>query len=165
MPALADHHSGSIVKLLLEGESGTGKTGALASLARAGYNLRIADFDNGVDILRNLLLDNPAALSRVNYIPFQDTFYATANGVSLIPRSATAWPTFVKTLSKWEDLGAIETWNEQDILIIDSLTFAGKAAMRFLQQLNNRLANPPTWDDYREAQRLVENLCAKLFGS
>ena len=41
MTALADHSSVSIVRLLNLGESGAGKTGALASLAIAGYSLHI----------------------------------------------------------------------------------------------------------------------------
>jgi len=165
MPSLEEHHSATSTKMLLLGESGSGKTGALASLAKAGFNLRIADFDNGTDILRNLLLDDKPSLRRVNFIPFTDEFYATANGASLIPRTARAWPSFIQSLSKWENLSSIESWGENDVFVLDSLNFAGKAALRFIQQLNSRLANPPQWDDYREAQRLVESLCAKLYST
>ena len=61
MPPLSKHQSGCATKMLLLGDSGAGKTGALASLAQAGYNLRILDLDSGVDVLRNLLGDNAAA--------------------------------------------------------------------------------------------------------
>src|SRR5215471_9430889 len=138
MPSLEDHHSSDSTKMLVLGESGHGKTGALESLARAGYNLRIADFDNGVDVLKNLLKDDLSALRRVNYITFSDEFYATPNGASLIPKTAKAWPLFVQALSKWEDLGSVESWSSNDILVVDSLNFAGKAALRFIQQLNSR---------------------------
>jgi AAA domain len=166
MPSLEDHHSASITKLLLLGDSGTGKTGALASLAKAGYNLRIADMDNGVDIIRNVLIEDGdlAALKRINYQPWQDEFVSSANGASLIPKTAKAWPALVSALSNWPDgLGPVSSWSSQDVLVVDSLNFAGKAALRHIQQLNSRLAAPPSWDDYREAQRLVENLCAKLY--
>jgi hypothetical protein len=90
----------------------------------------------------------------------------TANGAVLHPKSATAWTSLVRALSAWpDDLGPLTSWGEKDVLVIDSLNFAGKAALRHIQQLNGRLANPPTWDDYREAQRLVENLCAKLYAT
>ena len=89
-----------------------------------------------------------------------------ANGASLIPKSAAAWTSLVRALSSWpDDLGSLTSWGEKDVLVIDSLNFAGKAALRHIQQLNGRLANPPSWDDYREAQRLVENLCAKLYAT
>ena len=35
-----------ITKCILLGDSGTGKTGALASLVKAGYKLRVLDLDN-----------------------------------------------------------------------------------------------------------------------
>ena len=57
MPALGQHQSSDIVKMLFIGPSGAGKTGALASLASAGYNLRILDMDNGLDVLANVLND------------------------------------------------------------------------------------------------------------
>ena len=163
MPSLEDHHSYNTTKALILGHSGTGKTGSLASLARAGYNLRIADFDNGTDLLKSLLSDDLPALRRVHYIPFQDEFHATANGISLIPKTASAWPSFIKALSNWESLGSVESWTDKDVLVIDSLNLAGRAAVRCIQQMNGKLAVPPGWDDYYAAQRLVENLCAKLY--
>jgi hypothetical protein len=51
MPNLKDHQSSQFTKLLLIGDSGSGKTGALTSLVGAGYKLRIWDFDNGLDPL------------------------------------------------------------------------------------------------------------------
>ena len=63
MPALGQHQSSDIVKMLFIGPSGAGKTGALASLASAGYNLRILDMDNGLDVLANVL-NNPKTLTR-----------------------------------------------------------------------------------------------------
>lgn len=45
------------VRTILIGESGDGKTGALASLVAAGYQIRMHDADNGAKILKSLLLD------------------------------------------------------------------------------------------------------------
>ena len=50
MPNLSKHQSSEFTKLLLMGDSKSGKTGALASLVLAGYKLRILDFDNGLEI-------------------------------------------------------------------------------------------------------------------
>lgn len=160
MAPLNQHHSASVTKLLLIGDSGSGKTGALASLAKAGFELRIVDFDNGTDILRNTLL--PSEQLRVDVETCTDSFRIGENN-AFIPKSASAWPKAVKLLKSWPGLGSLESWDENIILVIDSLTFAGRAALRFIQQLNGRLGQPPNWDDYREAQRLVEGLAGILY--
>jgi len=73
MPTLASVvDEDKAVKMLVVGESGTGKTGALASLAKAGYNLKIADFENGLDPLIAELRDDPDALARVSFMQFFD---------------------------------------------------------------------------------------------
>ena len=51
MPPLATHAATKRTKLLIVGDPGSGKTALLGSLANAGYNVRILDFDAGVDIL------------------------------------------------------------------------------------------------------------------
>ena len=58
MPSLANHQSNEFTKLLIEGDSGSGKTGALASLVKAGYKLRILDMDNGLDALKQTIHDS-----------------------------------------------------------------------------------------------------------
>ena len=52
MSSLADHQSSELTKVLVIGDSKSGKTGALTSLVAAGYKLRILDFDNLLDPLR-----------------------------------------------------------------------------------------------------------------
>jgi Tfp pilus assembly pilus retraction ATPase PilT len=51
MPSMLDHESNELVKILVAADSGSGKTGSLASLVDAGFNLRILDFDNGLSVL------------------------------------------------------------------------------------------------------------------
>src|SRR5262252_9685406 len=51
MPGLEDHQSNDFVKMLLIGDAQAGKTGSLVSLVKAGYRLRILDFDNKLDVL------------------------------------------------------------------------------------------------------------------
>ena len=50
MANIAKHISADVTKLLLVGDSGSGKTAALAALANAGKNLRILDYDDGLDL-------------------------------------------------------------------------------------------------------------------
>ena len=68
MPSLSNHQSNSFTKVLLCGDSGSGKSGALASLVSAGYTLRILDMDNGLDSLKTFILrDCPDKLNNVEY--------------------------------------------------------------------------------------------------
>lgn len=166
MPTLADYPSSIITKLMLLGDSGTGKTGALVSLVEAGYNLYIADFDRGLDIVRNVLLSKPNAkelLARVNYEQFNDE-YKNING-RLVPVKASAWPNLSKVLSDWPGVGNVEKLGPKDVLCIDSLTFAGRAAVNYICSLNGRLGQKPYQSDYGDAQVLVANLMDMLHSS
>ena len=51
MAKLSAHKESKPFKGMIIGDSGSGKTGSLASLAAAGYKLVIMDFDSGLDIL------------------------------------------------------------------------------------------------------------------
>jgi len=166
MGNLVDYPTATCTKALLIGDSGTGKTGALLSLAKARYNLRILDFDAGLDILANLAKGDTATLNRIRYITCTDVMRSVAGKV--FPVSATAWPKAMDALTDWKDgaeptLGPVASWGPKDILVIDSLNFAGKAATRLMQQINGRLAVFPIWTDYGDAQKLVESMCAMLF--
>lgn len=170
MPALTSHQSSSTTKLLFIGDSGSGKTGALASLAAAGYNLRIADLDNGLDVLKNLLTDpkspyGPEAASRVLYQTLTDPM-RNANG-RLIPRAATVWQRLIRLLDRWktdtEDLGPVSSWGPTDVLIIDSLTLASTSALNYICSLNSRLGQQPHQSDWYAAQIQVEGLLQMLY--
>ena len=170
MPSLVDHQSSVTTKLLLVGDTGSGKTGALASLAAAGYNLRIVDLDNGLDILKNLL-KNPSgqygkeALSRVNFETITDPM-RNVNG-KLIVAKASVWQRVAKLLDNWKtdsnDFGPISSWTPNDILVIDSLTFLSNAALNFTLAMNARLGQHPHQSDWYGGQQLVESLLQMLY--
>lgn len=158
MPTLDNHVVEPVVRAILLGDSGSGKTGALASLALAGYNLFIADFDNGLDILANVIKDaNPAALKRVDYQSFRDKHTMAAD--KFIPQTADAWK---KGLRYIEKVLNDKDLSPDDILVIDSLSFAAKAAFAHILKMNSRLGSDPYQSDYGEAQRLVEGLAASI---
>src|SRR6266478_131479 len=97
MPLIRDHPSSSTTKLLLIGHSSSGKTGSLASLPPAGFNLRIIDLDNGLDILKSYLTDStspyvkqdPECASRVSSITLTDS--KIHSGGRVFSKSATVW--------------------------------------------------------------------------
>jgi len=176
MPPLGSHQSAKFTKLLLIGDSGAGKTGALASLAAAGYALRVIDMDNGLDVLKNLLGDAKSrygseALGRVHFRTITDPM-RSVNG-KLIPRSAKAWETALKMIEKWtwtdpetgeiEDLGPACEWGERAVLVLDSLTMLSTAAMNFVLSMNARLGGTPQLQDWYVGQQLVEALLQELY--
>lgn len=162
MPSLADHHSSEYTKLLLIGDSGGGKTGALASLAKAGYQLRVLDCDNGLDILANLLSSDRAALSRVQYVTVTEPIKAIA-GTARIER-AEGWTKCMNALSKWPDDGSTPSeWGPDTVLAIDSLTFLSKYAMNHVLMANQRLNAQPWEGDWNQAQNLIRKVLEMLY--
>jgi hypothetical protein len=169
MPNLTKHQSSQTTKVLVLGDSGGGKTGALASLAASGYNLRIIDVDNGLDVLTNLLSDpsseyykrDPKAASRVEYETLTDSM--KSSGGTIRPAKATVWQRAVKLLEDWPSLGSVTTWTPQDVLVIDSLTMLSTAALNFVLALNGRLGGHPQLQDWGAGQTLIESFVQALY--
>src|SRR5260221_11800617 len=82
MPSLAEHQSNQFTKVLFLGDSKSGKTTALWSLVRAGYKLRILDFDNLLDSLKEkLLVDCPKQLENVEFRTLRYDYKAGPTGM------------------------------------------------------------------------------------
>lgn len=143
MPSLANHSSNQFTKLLLVGDSGSGKTGSMASLALAGYKLRVLDFDNGLEPLKNFIAkENPQALANVEYRTLRDEFKMGSQGPEVV--RPKAWVTATKMLEKWTyeeddgtkvDLGDPSEWGPDCILVVDSLTLASQCAYNWAKLL------------------------------
>lgn len=173
MPPLSSHQAATAAKVLIVGDSGSGKTGALASLAKAGYRLIILDLDNGLDVVYNLLRNSPAA---------ENVFYETCTdemqtiGGTVLPKGTPkAWTTAMQLLTRWKvserpglpayDLGPASSWDEKSVLVIDSMTFLGHAALRHVLAVNKRLGQTPWQSDWGEAMRLMEDCLSLLYSS
>ena len=164
MPALTSHQSAEFTKMLVIGDSGGGKTGALASLAKAGYKLRILDCDNALDVLANLLRDDAKALANVHYITITEDIKAVGGAARIT--QARAWTRAMNCLSTWEDnLGSPSEWGPDTILVIDSLTFLCRYAMNHVLALNNRLNTQPWMSDWGQAQALITSLLGMLYSA
>lgn len=174
MPALSEHQSAAVTKLLLVGDSGAGKSGSLASLAAAGYNLRILDLDNSLDILLNVLQDPKSpypkeAITRVQFKTITEQMRIV--GGKAVPKTATVWPRAVNMLAEWKDgdtnLGPVQSWGSQDVLVIDSLTMLSTAALNYHLSLNGRLLTGAGGNQLRRdigmAQQMIENLLQLLY--
>lgn len=163
MPSLANHQSNEFVKLLLLGDAKSGKTGSLVSLVKAGYKLRILDFDNLLDILAFLIKEQcPELISNVEFRTLRDKYKAGPLR-AILDGKATAWMTAMKMLDRWKyddvDLGRPYEWSNECILVIDSLSRLCDAAFAFHEAINT---NPDQRSTYKNAQDDVETFLGML---
>ena len=178
--------SAPLIKMLLLGYSGEGKSTAIAPLGipgykgGPGYELRILDFDGKAEeVVRSTL----ARLLSSNQITQEQHDKALTSNYDIcncteatgivsaregkktvkkigIDGTATAWTTAVKQMEKWDN-----SWSDKTILVIDSLTYAARAIVNWSQELNAKLNQTLEWRDYQLPQQTVENLmvlCADL---
>ena len=72
MPTLDQHQSNDLTKMIILGDPGSGKTGGLCSLVKAGYKLAIIDFDNGLDsLVQYIKHECPDKIKNVHYVTFE----------------------------------------------------------------------------------------------
>ena len=126
MPPATEHTQSKLVKVLYMGESGTGKTSSLCSLLKAGYTLRIFDFDNLLAPLIALARREGAPLERLLFMPFRDKMTTTVAGP--ICASPQAFIASLRALDEWEDGSTPSDWGEDTIAVFDSLTTWARAA-------------------------------------
>lgn len=173
MPTLSHHQSNEYTKLLIEGDSGSGKTGALTSLVREGYKLRILDMDNGLETLKQFILKEcPDKIENVEFRTLRDKRKASPLG-PVIDGTPSAFIKALKMLDRWKytnedgtetDLGVPAEWGPDCILVVDSLTFLSDAAFDFREPLSPK-GSSGKYDVravYKDAQDAIENVLALL---
>lgn len=168
MAKLSEHHSSKFTKMILFGDSGTGKTGSLTSLAKAGYNLRILDTDNGLDILRQFVAKEcPERLDSIDYETVRDKYvegpiYMNGAVVGKGPtvKKPTAYLRTLDLLTQWSDGTTPTEWGDNTVFVLDSLTGLGKAAFEWARNMNVAAKDGRQW--YGTAQASLENILALL---
>jgi hypothetical protein len=125
MPSLKDHQSNEFTKILLIGDAKSGKTGSLVSLVRAGYKLRILDFDNLLDVLKYMVqAECPDKLDNVEFVTLRDKRKTIDTG-TILDGKPKAFVTGMKLLDHWKytdendipvDLGKPSEWGSDCIL-------------------------------------------------
>jgi uncharacterized protein YqkB len=177
------------IKAFKVGKQGHGKTGADACLVAMGLKLRILDYDNGSDILKNLLtkpfypyhkymLDHKIPLSNaINVQKISERMIKKTEKIGVdeltryVPEKARGFSKTVDLLEDWKDkevnFGPIETWESDVILSIDTLGTLADLAYFHTQNLNGRLGARQEGFDYQRdvggAQGILRNLIQKLF--
>lgn len=162
MPTLDQLEAKGKLNILAVGESGAGKTGALASLVDAGYRLRILDFDRGLTSLAGFV-KNKSLLTNVAFQTFEDKLKPGPRGVML--SGADAFARSMKTLDNWPGIGPITSWTTEDVLVVDSLSFMGKAALNSVLFMNGYLDRPPEIQHWGMAMDNLERVIGRLTSS
>lgn len=164
MPSLESFSQNDPIKLLLLGNSGAGKTGLLASLAK-DYRLFIADFDNGLPILMDEKILSKDLRKNIYFKSFYDKMNLDAAG-KLIP-AAAGWQEFIRATRDWTEdgksLGNLYSWGPSDVFVIDSLTFMGNTIFNYVLQLAGRSGQRPQLQDYGAAIDSQEALIETLY--
>ncbi len=166
MPLASEHETSEFRKLMLIGNSGAGKTGALAPLVAAGYELRIIDLDAGLDALINHVKEiDPKLLTKIQYQSYRDKIKMGPTG----PKIVGSPKTYINTLAALEhwpdDDSDPAEWGKDKILVIDSLTNLGRAAFQWARAIHplsvsGKQAEGRSW--YFMAQNLLEDLIANV---
>lgn len=174
MSSLEDHQSNNFVKLLLLGDAKAGKTGSLVSLVKAGYKLRILDFDNLLDPLKYFIKrECPDLIGNVEYRSLRDKRKAGSLGL-MISGTPKAYIDAVKLLERWKykedevetDLGVPADWGPDCILVIDSLSRLCDAAYDYHDAIMpaGRSGDKDGRAVFHEAQKAITSMLSMLTG-
>lgn len=178
MPSILNHQSSETAKVLLIGETGSGKTGALCSLAAEGYKVRVLDLDNGMDICKSYLTNpksiyvqkNPKVGENFHYLTFTDpvkfisgqTFYSKAEAWAKAMESLMSWKEKAEDGSTIIDFGSVYSWEPDTVLVIDSLTALSQYALNYHMAMNGGLMKEPTQNEGRRNVGAVQNMLRRL---
>lgn len=156
MPTLETYKAEKPIKMLYMGDTGTGKTGALASLVNNGYKLHILDYDNGLDILSTTV--KPEFLKNVEYETLTEKKKAV-NGTVLIQGTPKSFAKGLALLTEW---GSKYT-SKEDVIVIDSLTFMSDAALEHVLAGAGHTGRQPEIQEWGLAMSLIEDLLSILY--
>lgn len=159
MPTLDEASPNEFTKLLLIGDSGSGKTGSLVSLIKAGYKLRILDLDRGLEPLLTFgKRECPDQLKNVSFLQYADKYRASNTGMQVT--SPKAYVDSLKAMQKWDDGTDPAEWGEDYIFVVDSLSSLSKSAFAWAKGLNPSSREKRQW--YMAAQESIENMLDQL---
>ena len=160
MPKLSERANSSLVKVLFVGNSGAGKTGALTSLVKAGYRIRILDMDNGLDALSAHVREEcPDNLDLIDFETVRDQYKSSPAGPQ-IRGAPRAFVQATKLMDEWTDGTKPMEWGRDVIFVLDSLTQFSRAAFAWARGMNPGAKEPRQW--YKTAQDAVEDVLAML---
>jgi hypothetical protein len=168
MACLEDEEVVDIVKAMNAADSSSGKTGALACLVDAGFNLRFLDFDQGTKVLRGFVKVRENLRNVHTVDGLRDEMQLVAGRVGI--KKAAAFQRAMDALDKggaeyWGESGAhippLKEWTKRDILVLDSVTFCGRASLQMVMQANGKGMGAAEIQHYGTAMENLERLLAQ----
>jgi len=163
----------SRVKLMVLGVSGAGKTGAVVSLAAAGYRVYIFDFEDGAPIIKNIVRDkypkltisdndNPE-IADINILKLSNDFVS----VGFEPRrEKNGWEKHKQALANWKKKRAVGdpywlyTLGPKDVIVYDTASGWCDLVYDYVLNLNSR--TDPIQKDYKQMQDQMDFYCRLL---
>lgn len=127
-------------RVLVYGEPATGKTGAVAQLANAGYRILFFDFDRNPRVMADFLKPGHADIYIKSYaVAKMQGLAAFESNLQAVSRAAvTEMRDFGRMLKHWktpdEDLGPSSALTAKDVVVIDSGTFLGELLLLAAQE-------------------------------
>jgi hypothetical protein len=128
------------VKLLVEGDSSTGKTSLLISLVAAGYKVKVWDYDNKLAGLRSFVGHYyPSRTDGLESVALRDKLKSSPNG-PILDGPPKAFSTGLDLLDKWHDGSKPAEWGEDYVVVIDTLTtMTQQAAFNWAKLMNGAM--------------------------
>lgn len=158
MVKFSKHHASKYVKILYIGDSGTGKTGSLVSLVKAGYKLKILDLDNGLDALFQFThrecADN---IDNIDYETRRDAIIPGKMGPII---QSNIYVEATKLMTEWSDGTQPCEGGENEVFVIDSLTALGNSALEWARRQNPTAKDKRQW--FFTAQLSIEHIIGML---
>lgn len=132
------------IRMMIVGYPGTAKTGMIASLANAGYKIRMIDYDGNSQSL--LTYTDADKLSNIDIVYLEDRM---RNGERFIETTGVplAFRAGLNLMDEWKyketdgteiNLGHSKDWGCDTVVVLDSLTTMGLASFRRQQSLSNK---------------------------
>ena len=159
-------------RVLICGEPASGKTGAIAQLANAGYRILLHDFDQNTRVIGSYLKSGHGDVFVSTYTVAKLTNTTLFNGTSTAATEAVKeLRRFCKMLEHWktadEDLGPSSGLTSKDVIVVDSGTFLGELL------LLAALEDPETKRDLRSLystagryySAILDHLCGNKIGA
>lgn len=158
-----------VARVMLVGFPGAGKTGAVACLVKAGFKLRIMDFDGNLDPLVRFV---PKEFwPNIDVVQLEDKIRGGQKHAEIVG-IPTAFADAFKLMDHWKhttpggkeiDLGNPKNdWGRDTILLMDGLTMMGKAAFRRTCAMMNRTPFNTRRQDWGAAMADQEAFLQKL---
>jgi len=165
MGNLKEREENRSIKMLIVGDSGSGKTGCLFPLAKY-FELVYCDFDSGGDIIYNLAKKQPELADNISICSFSDKITLKSGMALSTAQGFSKFTDFLDTgVYGSLNFGPLTTWTKKRILIIDTFNHMGKAALRRVLLMNGRIGKNPQIQDWGQAMSDCESVLAALYSS